>query len=148
MGAFDDFLSEYGLSGATLPLTKPEPKFVDEGPFDCQKCGACCIESGMVVVDDEALAKLDKEMITSHPSHGHIPILKRYIGGRCKQLQGVIGKDCKCGIYENRPSVCAMFKPGSEACLQARSTMRYRMKNNEFRPRGYGENWESTVLDV
>jgi Fe-S-cluster containining protein len=37
--------------------------------------------------------------------------------GTCCALIGEIGNRCKCGIYEDRPSICREVERGSSVCL-------------------------------
>jgi uncharacterized protein len=39
---------------------------------------------------------------------------------RCIALQGEVGKQVGCSIYEQRASTCREFAEGSEACNRAR----------------------------
>jgi Fe-S-cluster containining protein len=49
-------------------------------------------------------------------------ILTKALNGKmaCAALSGEIGKQCKCGIYKQRPMVCQVFEVGSTECLEAR----------------------------
>jgi Fe-S-cluster containining protein len=38
----------------------------------------------------------------------------------CTALQGKVGEQCECVIYENRPTVCRNFEAGSDLCREAR----------------------------
>ena len=48
---------------------------------------------------------------TGYDSHGNC---------RCGALNGVIGEDVNCSIYELRPTVCRKFTSGTGACYMAR----------------------------
>jgi Fe-S-cluster containining protein len=39
---------------------------------------------------------------------------------RCVALEGTVGKQVSCTIYDIRPEVCRKFKPGSPVCRMAR----------------------------
>lgn len=110
--------------------------------LDCQSCGACCVEAGKVVLTGiEEVEAIPKPLVENQ--RGHLCIAK-HMGGRCKALEGVIGKSVNCSIYEIRPAICRKFPPGSDACLEARARANRKL-NSELRPRGYGEDWESTI---
>lgn len=88
---------------------------------------------------------IPEELTAIDKKHG--VVLARHLGGRCKQLEGVIGECVGCRIYETRPSVCREFAPGSDGCLRAREVMRRKMEPErmEWKPRGYGTDWQDTV---
>ena len=113
----------------------------EDGPFDCQSCGACCVEAGRVEVRPDE--EIPRRLLDQRPGH-ETRIMARHMGGRCKALQGVIGCQVGCGIYANRPSVCQRFQAGSEGCRAARQTARYKM-DHPGRPRGYGVDWLETI---
>jgi len=114
----------------------------EEGPYDCQACGACCVEAGSVILiqSDQGIPA---HLLSRHKT-GQMEVSK-YMGGRCKALEGVIGSCVSCSIYENRPQVCKQFEPGSPGCEEARSGASHKMNQMEWRPRGYGEDWLETV---
>lgn len=97
----------------------------------CLKCGACCAyyrasfywaeaddaTPGGVPVDmTEKLAELHRVMKGTNHSNP-----------RCIALEGTIGEDVSCSIYEHRPMVCRDFHPSwvngkpDERCDQARA---------------------------
>jgi len=39
---------------------------------------------------------------------------------RCVALEGEVGRDVRCGIYERRPGPCQELEAGSDACNRAR----------------------------
>lgn len=105
----------------------------DREPFDCQACGACCVEAGAVVLGDEddvpaplvqRVANL-RCMVTEGTSF------------RCTALLGTIGGTVGCGIYERRPDVCRSFDAGSDECLSARGAMRRKLAEPGPRSPGY-----------
>lgn len=84
--------------------------------FDCRSCGGCCAYSDTwpeFIEDtdgdgiDDALIDMDRGMM-------------RCNGDRCLALVGEVGKDVSCSVYENRPSVCREFQPGTDGCKQVR----------------------------
>lgn len=111
-----------------------------EGPYDCLKCGACCIEAGRVTVSPQD--PTPKYLTQKHNLESRC--MAKYMGGRCKALKGVIGESVSCSIYDRRPAVCRQFKPGSEGCLDSRERAAAKMLSS-FKPRGYGVDWIETV---
>lgn len=43
-------------------------------------------------------------------------------GHRCIALTGTVGLSVGCSIYEDRPTACRAFTPGSTLCLEARAS--------------------------
>lgn len=131
-----------------LPLQFP---FVFSDDFDCLKCGACCVEAGVVFVyPDEKIAARTKPLRQRFAKH--YPDLKmreldRHCEGRCKSLKGVVGKNASCGVYENRPRVCRQFEPRSEGCISSRQDADSCIRSKRWERRGYGDSWEHTVTD-
>jgi len=90
----------------------------------CLDCGACCAcyrvsfywgESSLLRADGvpEALTeKLDHYRMVMRGTDNKQP--------RCIALQGDVGQQVGCAIYEQRPSPCREFDAGSEACIRAR----------------------------
>ena len=39
---------------------------------------------------------------------------------KCIAFEGTMGKEVRCGIYEQRPRACSEYDPGSPGCLNAR----------------------------
>jgi Fe-S-cluster containining protein len=121
--------------------------------FDCQSCGACCVEAGSVpVYSGENVPRYLTRSVrncfgfAAWEAEDGIRQMAKYPGGRCKALKGTVGASCACGIYARRPEVCRDFEPGSDACIEARRAAERKMKQMELRPRGYGANWEETVI--
>lgn len=67
---------------------------------DCKSCGACCVGAVVRLPDGTTM--------------------ERQANGNCVALCGTIGTQVLCDIYEERPFVCAAFRPDSEACHNAR----------------------------
>lgn len=93
--------------------------------YDCQTCGACCsCFSGVVVYSAEIYKDgkivneiLHKNVVKNNQSSYYRLEQDNF---RCKHLEGVLGENVSCNIYENRPSVCRQFEPGSKKCIEAR----------------------------
>ncbi|MGE0400396.1 MAG: YkgJ family cysteine cluster protein [Kofleriaceae bacterium] len=99
--------------------------------FDCQSCGACCVnlpsnrEIGFdtwveIATDDAILARLDlaKKHVT-YDVEG-VPHLRLAPDGRCLALRGSLGEHVACGIYHVRPSPCRTVQPGDDLCHRYR----------------------------
>jgi uncharacterized protein len=84
----------------------------------CQGCGACCAYSEnwprFSVESDEELAAIPEALVNARQSG------MRCEGDRCAALQGEIGKQTACGIYDARPEVCRTCMPGDAECAMAR----------------------------
>jgi Fe-S-cluster containining protein len=104
----------------------------DQTEFDCQTCGACCVQLGPY--DGNAYVYLDKREAQLMRSLG-LPVVETAMGSRCLgaaahegaagrpacvAFAGELGGRCGCSIYENRPSVCRELEVGDELCRQAR----------------------------
>lgn len=82
--------------------------------YDCQSCGACCSGLGVDVYgDDDVPDKFVKNDRLFGPS-------MRERKGCCICLKGKIGVRVRCSIYDQRPTVCREFQPGSQQCLDSR----------------------------
>ncbi len=102
--------------------------------LDCQKCGACCIEQLVVLMDgddvpyhmvtDKADIKVEHEdglPKGATPLDLCVGLVMRQQLGRCIALEGKIGVDVSCKIYDNRPAVCKVMKAGAWACREVRA---------------------------
>lgn len=109
--------------------------------LDCQKCGACCLAASwgnsiggfqepFAEVQDhevEAIHEALPNSVTMIAPSGmafstvtKAMKVKQDSRGRCVALKGRVGCKVSCSIYENRPSGCVDFEPGSEKCLEIR----------------------------
>lgn len=66
--------------------------------FDCQACGLCC------------KAKIIQLRTGKQSNKNH-----------CSELNGIVGKQVSCNIYDERPKVCKDFISGSESCIRIRN---------------------------
>ena len=85
--------------------------------FDCRSCGACCSFrwSWPVLRRDRSDATgIPPEMLRKD-----FPLMKT-VGDRCVGLKGKVGKGVSCKVYEDRPTACQRFEPGSKLCKEAR----------------------------
>ena len=100
--------------------------------YDCQRCGACCVQLGPH--DGNAYVYLDPEEASRMRRLG-LPVVPTVLGsaclgaaphqgagGRpaCAAFAGEMGGPCACSVYPERPSVCQEFEPGGDLCREAR----------------------------
>ncbi len=111
-----------------------------EGPYNCLACGACCVEAGRVTVSPED--KTPRSLTEKY--NGESTCMSKYMGGRYKTLEGVIGLNVSYSVYSKRPKVCREYQPGSEGCLDSRERANVKLQSS-FKPRGYGLNWIDTI---
>lgn len=99
--------------------------------FDCQRCGACCYNPpSNVVIDDQDYVEVNprSKLLKENETASKYTFVKngkhwmRMVGSvpRCCALTGRKGKDVSCSIYEMRPTVCRLVRPGDEECRQRR----------------------------
>ncbi len=95
----------------------------------CLSCGACCARFRISYYWGEKVP--EGYFHETNPMFRSLKSQKDEEGRpRCQALQGEIGKEVACGIYENRPSPCRDFKhsyedggPREERCDQARASI-------------------------
>jgi Fe-S-cluster containining protein len=96
-----------------------------------QKCGACCAIYKVLFpsaeTDDHAAGVVPLEYtVIIGPEFSAMRGTERFFK-RCIALEGVIGQQVRCQIYEKRPSACYLFIPSWEGkthnarCDRARS---------------------------
>ena len=107
----------------------------DQPPrLDCQRCGACCVHGGEVTVsigervphyltrsvrrgmgfftDDHYDTRRMARVPLTHMNADH---------SRCVALRGDVGQECRCNIYDVRPTVCQDYEQDSPECHQVRT---------------------------
>ncbi len=100
--------------------------------FDCQTCGACCCNTD----ENRAEKYADYVEVTARSALHRRPELLRkltvvnrrgerhlkLVGAeqRCAALEGKLGEQVSCIIYDLRPWGCRKVKPGSKECLRDR----------------------------
>jgi Fe-S-cluster containining protein len=91
---------------------------------ECTKCGVCCTFALIVPVtrQDSARLSLYCDLLLDDISEEIVidRVLPRGDEGWCLHLQGTIGKEIGCRIYEDRPRVCHQFDAGSDRCHEYR----------------------------
>jgi uncharacterized protein len=99
--------------------------------YDCQQCGACCVNPGyfagtayVYLTKDEA-KRMKRTGLSVVQAAGHAYLGTRASlgsGGRaiCVAFTGQVGGQCGCSIYPTRPRGCRQFQVGSPECKAAR----------------------------
>lgn len=87
--------------------------------FECTRCGACCATYRVSFYWSEG-AHLPERMVERVT-----PTMACMAGTysarpRCAALQGRVGGQVRCGVYEQRPPVCRDVVPGDARCVEAR----------------------------
>jgi uncharacterized protein len=89
---------------------------------DCQTCGACCAALPCVGVrPGEKIAAEDFWDITVESESGGEITVDRFMRRdaetfACVALEGRLGEQVSCRVYENRPRMCHHFEAGSDKC--------------------------------
>jgi len=88
--------------------------------FDCVTCGLCCAysESWPVFIGEKDGQGIPDELIDF--AHGRM----LSFGNRCAALDGKLGCEVSCSVYEKRPLVCREFQAGSEDCKMVRNSFK------------------------
>ncbi|HJV28192.1 MAG TPA: YkgJ family cysteine cluster protein [Aromatoleum sp.] len=98
---------------------------------NCVRCGACCAAFRV----DFHCSELASAMPGGVPDAMTVPVIGRLVrmrgtdtaSPRCIALEGEIGVEVRCTIYDGRPSPCRDFAPyapigiGEDACDRARA---------------------------
>jgi Fe-S-cluster containining protein len=89
---------------------------------DCMTCGACCASSPCIGVSPvEGVLEKDFWNITAEKGVVVDRFLKRTDETfSCVALEGTIGEQVNCRIYEHRPRACRLFEAGSDKCHAVR----------------------------
>lgn len=93
--------------------------------MDCQRCGACCahyrVSFYWAEANDAPGGHVPAEL--TQPLTPHLRCMQGTSSKtpRCVALQGDIGVNVGCGIYQQRPTVCREVMPGDPQCLKARA---------------------------
>jgi Fe-S-cluster containining protein len=109
-----------GVSADSVRLEAP--------PFDCTICGACCVGEGKahVLLGRGERARIGRQLPIVRRAKGEYLRTRKNSDGVtvCAALDGTVGSECKCSIYENRPMVCQLYEVGGESCLKAREILK------------------------
>lgn len=93
---------------------------LDDSP--CTRCGACCAhfrvsfywaEGAQRGLSEDLYEPLTPLMACMRGTHSKSP--------RCVALQGDIGQEVRCSVYEHRTSPCRELQPGDDKCHRARA---------------------------
>lgn len=95
--------------------------------YDCQSCGACCYNPPENVSDglrDYVEVNPRNALLKTNDDAAKYTFVKngkhwlRMVGRveRCCALAGSLGKSVRCTIYEKRPTVCRLVRPGDMEC--------------------------------
>lgn len=79
--------------------------------LDCMTCGACCVCSHVRLTREDQ-ARLPEEYVQGW----YMAATK----GRCNALEGTVGEQVRCRLYDIRPANCIEYKVGGAHCLDAR----------------------------
>jgi uncharacterized protein len=88
---------------------------------ECQRCGACCAqyrvsfywaEAWSRGLPDLLVEKVNAQMACMAGTNQQQPY--------CLALQGRVGEQVRCAVYEQRPDPCRQVQRGDERCTQAR----------------------------
>lgn len=91
-------------------------------PSPCLTCGACCCYYRVSFYWQEAQQRgLDESQLVQITPWRVCFTGTERIPPRCVHLQGQIGQQIACSIYEQRPSTCRELQIGDEKCLKARA---------------------------
>lgn len=103
----------------------------NEPTFDCQQCGACCINhnflggTAYVYLTHHEAKRMRRFGLTVVTAEGDAHLGTRTTARRngvpiCVAFEGDVGQTCGCGIYGDRPRPCREFQVGSRECKVAR----------------------------
>jgi Fe-S-cluster containining protein len=116
---------------ATFECQEDKQSMWNESSYDCQQCGACCINPG--ILSGTAYVYLEKHEARQMRRMG-LTVIKvvgdSYLGTRTKDIgtdepvcvafEGKLGRTCGCSIYPLRPRECRRFQAGTDECKAAR----------------------------
>ena len=102
----------------------------DPSGYDCQTCGACCVNSnsgrGYVALSKKEAAtarRLGLPVVADRKGDARLGAVPHDGSGGetvCVAFSGTVGGRCGCTIYGGRPKECRDFLPGSLKCRYAR----------------------------
>lgn len=93
--------------------------------MDCQRCGACCAQFRVsfywAEADDAPGGTVPLALTETVSPHTRCMQGTWSRNPRCAALQGQIGQQVGCGIYDLRPTPCRQLTAGDAQCLKARA---------------------------
>jgi Fe-S-cluster containining protein len=106
---------------------------IDPNKNYCLDCGACCTYFKVLISKEESNefnGNVPKEYLEKYDKNRMNLIGRNNFNDQtyCKALEGSIGINVKCNIYENRPNVCKEFQAVSSdgmqniRCMKARKS--------------------------
>ena len=81
---------------------------ISKKPIPCVSCGACCAYF-RVNFNTKINPQVPQEMVVFYDRKQMAMKGAEKFKGRCVALDGEIGVNAKCSIYEKRPNLCALF---------------------------------------
>jgi Fe-S-cluster containining protein len=98
--------------------------------YDCQSCGACCINDpgagpGYVSLHASDVQRIQRLGLPVVKTAGHLELGTVPYDGPggdriCVAFEGTVGQRCSCTIYEEQPKRCRNFVIGGVLCRIAR----------------------------
>lgn len=97
--------------------------------YDCQQCGACCIDyfgsKGYVRLGERDVRRMERLGLPVILDGGEAWLGTNSPDGPagnsvCSAFSGNVGKTCRCSIYADRPDACQRFEVGGRWCREAR----------------------------
>ncbi len=97
--------------------------------YDCQQCGACCVDyfgtEGYIQLDAVEIRRMGRLGLPVVQWHGQPLLATRGHDGPggatcCVAFAGAVGTSCACAIHPDRPRACREFEAGSPGCRFAR----------------------------
>ena len=106
---------------------------IDPNKNYCLDCGACCTYFKVLIPKEESNefnGNVPKEYLEKYDKNRMNLIGRNNFNNKtyCKALEGSVGINVKCNIYENRPNVCKEFQAVSSdgiqniRCMKARKS--------------------------
>jgi Fe-S-cluster containining protein len=97
--------------------------------YDCQQCGACCVDyfgtPGYIPLEGGEVGRMRRLGLPVVTWHDQTLLGTRSHDGPtgatcCVAFAGAVGTDCACAIHPDRPRACREFAVGSPGCQFAR----------------------------
>lgn len=84
-------------------------------PPPCTECGACCAHTDPKWIEVNARDAAPIPEALTQPGDVQ-PFAMKMCNGHCAALQGVVGREVSCRIYEKRPAICRNVQRGDALC--------------------------------